>query len=303
VGRKSNKIVLIGENGQVGSALVKELKANFDLFIFSRKQLSKEKDLDGLDNIINRIRSYKPNIIINAVAYTDVDQAEVNTHKANLLNTHLPDALSIISNELNSLFVHFSTDYVYPGTGKVPWKESSPTNPQGCYASTKLSGDLHVLNKCNKYLIFRTSWVYSLEGNNFPNTILKIAKNKNEISIINDQIGSPTSSKFIASIVKKALMKYQQLSESHEYNGIYNLSPSGYVSWHDLADYIFERAKSYDKSYENVKLKPILSRDYDSLAKRPLNSRLDCSKLEVFLDMEMPSWKDGITHFINDKFS
>ena len=292
------KIAILGKNGQIGAALIQALQADYKVYSFSRNNISKSNDLDLLDDFIENLSLIQPDIIINCVAFTEVDLAEEEQDKAHKLNSYLPSILAKAANKLNSLLIHFSSDYVYPGTGETPWDEVSRTGPKSVYASTKLAGDLSIINYANRYLIFRTSWVYSKNGKNFPNTMLEIGKNKNFLKIVSDQIGSPTSANLIASTVKMFLFRHIKRNFNECDYGIYNLTSSGYVSWYKFASYIFEKSKKYDQSYKDLVLIPVTSKEYKSKAARPLNSRLDCTKISNYLDIELDSWKTCIDIFL-----
>jgi len=294
------KIAILGKNSQIGRALIDSLKHDFKVYSYGRNSITNFNDLDLLDDFIKDLSVIKPDIIINCVAFTEVDLAEKEQDRAKKLNSFLPSMLAKASNKFNSILIHFSSDYVYPGTDKIPWNEVSRTGPKSIYASTKLDGDLSIINNANRYLIYRTSWIYSINGRNFPNTMLKIGKNKDYLKIVRDQIGSPTSASLIASIVKMFILKHIQRNFREDDYGIYNLASSGYVSWYDFASYIFEKLKSYDESYKNLVLIPVSSNDYKSKAVRPLNSRLDCTKISTYLDIELDSWKKCIDIFLEE---
>jgi len=294
------KIAILGKNSQIGRALIDSLKNDFKVYSFGRENITKLNDLDLLDEFIKDLSSIKPEIIINCVAFTEVDLAEKEKDRAKKLNSFLPKVLAKASNKFNSILIHFSSDYVYSGTGKIPWNEESRTGPKSIYASTKLDGDLSIIKHANRYLIYRTSWIYSINGSNFPNTMLKIGKDKDYLKIVRDQIGSPTSASFIASIVKIFILKHIQRNLSKDDYGVYNLASSGYISWYEFASYIFEQLKSYDESYKNLVLIPVSSNDYNSIAVRPLNSRLDCTKISTYLGIELDSWKKCIDIFLED---
>jgi dTDP-4-dehydrorhamnose reductase len=279
------KIILFGARGQVGTALKKALPSTYQLFpshndITHHLKISKE-----LDDI-------KPAIIINAAAYTHVDNAEKDKDKAFEVNAVAPMHLAQWALKNNALLVHFSTDYVFDGSGYSPWSEDDKPSPLNVYGSTKLEGDVQIINSDCHHLIIRTSWVYGTSGHNFIRSILKHALIKNKISVVSDQIGAPISADFLAEITYKMIDKS---INHHSLLGLYHVSPKGEVSWADYAKFILDKAGLSS----SVDVLPILSKDYHQTANRPLNSRLDTRKLQKNFGIVPPDWKQDVLKIIH----
>lgn len=284
------KIAILAPTGQVGFELVRSLSVLGEVFAIGRQNVD-FRDLLRLSQMIDGIR---PNVIVNAAAYTAVDKAESEQEQAFAINEQLPLTLAQLANKHQALLVHYSTDYVYPGTGDAPWCESDKTGPLSIYGQSKLAGDQAITSHCQKYLIFRTSWVYAARGNNFMKTMLKLAQSREELKIVGDQFGSPTSARLIAQtsvlVIQKMLQKGGQM---YELNGIYHLASSGYTTWHGFANEIFNLAYQADIK---LMLKPesvisISTEEYPTPAKRPKNSRLNVDKIEQTFNLTMPNWQ------------
>jgi dTDP-4-dehydrorhamnose reductase len=243
-------------------------------------------DLMSEESVANYLASAKPNLIVNAAAWTAVDAAEDHQASAERLNAGLPAQLADYAAANSARLVHYSSDYVYPGDGEQAWQETSATSPLSVYGSTKLQGDRAIEQSGADYLIFRTSWVYSARGNNFMKTMLRLAKSKAELNIVADQVGAPTPARLLAQITTLAI--HSQLAR-----GLYHLAPRGKTSWHGFAQEIFRLAQENGEQLamgpENAY--PIPTSDYPTPATRPLNSRMDVSKLEQTLSIRLPDWQ------------
>lgn len=241
----------------------------------------------------NYLEVSKPDVIVNAAAYTAVDTAEAEQNTAWQINARVPEHLADYAKQNKKLLVHYSTDYVYPGTGDQPWQEDSTTAPVNHYGTSKLAGDQAIANSGCQYLIFRTSWVYSTEGHNFMKTMLKLATSKESLSIVADQIGSPTPARLIADITALAVHTFKQ---GNFKTGIYHLAAKGETSWHGFAQAIFVEAqkRGHNLKIDPKQVYPIATRDYPTPATRPLNSRMSVNKLEKALGIQMPNWQDQL---------
>lgn len=268
------KILLLGKTGQVGFELQRTLSPLGSITAPGRVEL----DLTNEQAVASCLAQTQPNLIVNAAAWTAVDAAEEQQPEAQCLNAGLPAQLAQYAATNNASLVHYSSDYVYPGTGTTPWQEASPTGPLSVYGQTKLQGDQAIQQSGADHLIFRTSWVYSARGNNFMKTMLRLAESKTELNIVADQIGAPTPARLIAQVT--ALAIHSKLE-----TGLYHLAPTGETSWQVFAKEIFRLA---DK---NTKANPIPTSDYPTPAKRPLNSRMDVTKLESALNLQLPDWQ------------
>ena len=264
-----SKILVFGKNGQVGWELQRSLGLVGDVVYLGRED--RGGNLLDIHSVVDRIREEKPEIVFNAAAYTAVDAAENDRDTAKLINCDAVAAMADVCGELNTLLVHYSTDYVFNGFGDRPWNEDDLTNPINAYGSSKALGEKAIKESGCRAYIFRTSWVYGIHGKNFVKTMLRLARYQKNITVVNDQIGTPTSAAFVAD-VSTYLALYRQISRVE----VFNLVPNGIVSWYEFASFIFSDLK---KNQISPILTAIKSADYHTVALRPLNSRLDNSKL------------------------
>ena len=282
------KALLIGKNGQVGHDILPHLEKISSVTSVDRAML----DLTRPDDIRQCVRSMNADVIVNAAAYTSVDQAESESAVAEAVNAKAPGVLAEEAARLGSLLVHYSTDYVFDGTKLDPYTEKDPVCPINTYGKTKADGEEAIRRTGCRHLIFRTSWVFSDRGNNFLLTVLRSARQRDELRIVDDQIGAPTSSQSLARATVEALQ--QILPEKKVADGslgTYHMTASGETSWFGFATEIFQQA-SARLSIAAPRLYAIRSSDYKTAAKRPLNSRLDCSKVESNFGIVMPRWND-----------
>ena len=292
------KILITGGTGQVGFELLRSFQLHGECLAPSRDELNLY-DANAVDTYLTL---HQPDLILNAAAYTAVDLAETEVDQARRLNAELPKQLADYCQKHGASIVHYSSDYVYPGTGDQPWLEDSPTAPQNTYGQTKLAGDQAIMASGCEYLIFRTSWVYSARGHNFMKTMLNLAKERENLSIVNDQIGAPTPARLIAQVTA--------LSVAHEHQtqqtlfripvGLYHLSPRGKTSWQGFAEATFAQARTLGVSLAIQEVKGIPSSDYPTPAKRPLNSRMNLQKLEAVLGLQLPTWQQTLSLTIKE---
>jgi len=275
------KILLFGKTGQVA----KELCNRPNVTAIGRDKA----DFTEPQKIIEIVKSTDADIIINAVAYTSVDLAEEEFELANIINGTTVKELAKVSASRNIPFLHISTDYVFKGDGNLNWKTSDQTNPQNSYGKSKLIGESGILEAGGPHVILRTSWVFSSHGNNFVKTMLRLASNNNELSIVKDQIGGPTCAKDIANALWKIASDFYA---GNGITGIYHFSGKPNSSWANFASEIFSQ------SQQDIKIKQILTKDFLTKAKRPLNSRLDCSSLRIDYGIKQPEWKKGLTNVL-----
>jgi len=275
------KILLFGKTGQVA----KELCNRPNVTAIGRDKA----DFTEPQKIIEIVKSTDADIIINAVAYTSVDLAEEEFELANIINGTTVKELAKVSASRNIPFLHISTDYVFKGDGNLNWKTSDQTNPQNSYGKSKLIGESGILEAGGPHVILRTSWVFSSHGNNFVKTMLRLASNNNELSIIKDQIGGPTCAKDIANALWKIASDFYA---GNGITGIYHFSGKPNSSWANFASEIFFQ------THQDIKIKQILTKDFLTKAKRPLNSRLDCSSLRIDYGIKQPEWKKSLTNVL-----
>lgn len=310
------KILLFGKNGQIGKEIFDQLSkleevVGLDrggLQIFhndsNKKSVKLVGDLTDLEGLRKTIYEVNPQVIINAAAYTAVDKAEDDIHISNLVNSVAVDVIAKAAKEVNALFVHYSTDYVFDGSGETAWLETDNTNPINHYGLTKLNGEKAIISSGCKYLILRTSWVYGFGASNFAKTILQLAKSKENISVIDDQIGAPSSAAYISRLTIEAI---QKTIKDINLCGLYHLVPRGECSWFEYADYLISNANELGLIVTCNHIHRIKSNEYPMKAKRPLNSRLNASKFELAFNLKLLHWQIGLNEWLyafkqNDKF-
>lgn len=279
------RILVTGVNGQLGSEL-KDLLANektFDVNYLSRAELALEKT-EEIKSILSR---FQPELIIHSAAYTAVDKAETETELADKVNHLASKEIANYCNSNDCKLISISTDYVFDGNSSVALKENAPVDPINIYGKTKLMGEKVIQKVCPNAIIIRTSWVYSSYGNNFVKTMIRLMNEREEISVINDQIGSPTYARDLA----KAILKI--FKSDTWVGGIYHYSNDGEISWYDFAEEI-KLIKGY-----NTKINPIPTSSYPTPAKRPKFSLLDTTKIQDTYNVDVPYWKDSLKEMIN----
>lgn len=293
------KILLFGSDGQVGRELKTALSELGDVTALTRVDVD-FCDLKKLKDVVN---FYHPDLIVNAAAYTAVDQAETDPEMARIVNA---DAVSVLAHEAHALkawFLHYSTDYVFNGYKADPYTENDATDPLSQYGRTKLQGEQEIFQHHDKFLILRTSWVYSLQGKNFASSILKAAFEKEKIEVVVDQKGVPTSAVFLAEMTVRAIRKVLEDQENAmRYSGLYHLVPKGQTDRHEYARYLIAQIRT---KREGVSIAPenilaIDSNTYPSLARRPQNSLLDTQKFESTFGISLPSWQYHVDCMIED---
>lgn len=293
------KILLLGKNGQVGWELQRSLAPLGAIIALASDSQDHCGDLSNLPGLIHTIRSIAPDIIVNAAAHTAVDKAESEPALAHTLNALAPALLAQEAKRMNAWLIHYSTDYVFDGNGDQPWLETDTTNPLNVYGASKLEGEQLIQQSACKHLIFRTSWVYAARGSNFAKTILRLAGERDSLSIINDQMGAPTGADLIADITAHAIRAAQL---KPELSGLYHLVAAGETSWHGYAKLVIELAQQNGVSMwvtpEDVH--PIPTSAFPTAAKRPLNSRLNTAKLRDNFGLTMPAWQSGVTRMLEE---
>ncbi len=286
------KILLTGKDGQVGFALHKKLVSLGEVIATNRNELN----LDDVDAIRTFIEKIKPDIIINAAAYTDVDKAESEIELAHQINAEAPKVLAEKASQLNIPMIHFSTDYVFDGLKNEPYEETDKANPQSVYGKTKWEGEEAVRNH-KKHIILRTSWVFSFHGQNFFKKILKLIQEKIYLNIVNDQKGTPTSADAIADVTYK-IVKTILKNPNFENFGTYHFALDGETNRYQYACFITDEAirLGLKTRMTSQDIKSISSDEYPTIAKRPMNSRLDTTKIKNTFMLELSSWKaEGAT--------
>lgn len=291
------KILLLGKNGQVGWELQRSLAALGHVIALDRHSAPLCGDLSNIDALVKTIYDVKPNIIVNAAAYTAVDQAESDQATAEIINHHAVAAIAQAASDIGALLIHYSTDYVFNGEGLTSWSEDAITSPQNMYGLTKRKGEIAIEACDGDYLIFRTCWVYGAHGKNFLKTMLSFGKTKTELRIIDDQVGAPTGAELIADATALAIVGYTSAKK-----GIYHLAAKGYTSWHDYALYVFAEARQLgvELKVDTECVVAVASDEFVTAAKRPKNSRLACRKIEDTFGMTLPEWQIGVKRTLTE---
>ena len=290
-------ILIFGCNGQVGWELQRSLaplgqvtaldfNSTFHCGDFSKPKLVKQT-----------VMALRPDVIVNAAAHTAVDKAEYERDFAQLLNSDSVQAIAEAAESIGAWLVHYSTDYVFDGSGDQYRIETDLTGPLNVYGETKLAGERAVQAICSRYLIFRTSWVYAVRGANFAKTILKLGQSKVELSIINDQFGAPTGAELLADVTAQAIRIAQQKTEVA---GLYHLVASGTTSWFDYANLVFDLARKAGVELTVRNVIPVLTSVFPTAAKRPHNSRLNNNKLQQSFDLVLPDWQVGVERMVTE---
>ena len=289
------KILLLGKNGQVGWELQRSLAPLGELLALDRHSTSHCGDLSNLEGLAETVRVFKPNVVVNAAAYTAVDKAESDVQSAHAINALAPEVLSRACAAMGAYLVHFSTDYVFDGSGQTPWVESDATGPLNVYGQSKLAGEQGIAKQGAQHAIFRTSWVFGTEGGNFAKTMLRLAQEREKMAVINDQYGAPTGAALLADITALNLQQAQPLE------GIYHLAAAGETTWHAYAQYVLQTAKRLkpDLQYKVQDVAAVPTSEFPTPAKRPLNSRLNCHKLEQALHLQLPAWQTGVDQMLS----
>lgn len=296
------KILLLGKNGQVGWELQRALKVLGDVTALDRTPTLTAAgllsgDLSDLETLRATIRSVAPDVIVNAAAYTAVDKAETERELAHRVNALASQVMAEEAARLDAWLVHYSTDYVFDGSGDTPWKENDNVAPVNHYGATKLEGERLIVEAGCKHLILRTSWVYAARGNNFAKTMLRLARERQTLSVIADQFGVPTGAELLADFAVAAL---QQAMRKPELAGIYHLAPAGETSWHAYATYVIEFARAHGETLAVETINPIATTQYPTPANRPLNSRLDTTKLRDAFSLCLPHWQTDVTRMLRE---
>jgi dTDP-4-dehydrorhamnose reductase len=281
------RVLLLGAGGQLGMELKRELDAESELTALARTDL----DFTDEDAIRAAIRLTKPEIVVNAAAYTAVDKAESESELCAQVNAVAPGVIADEIGKTNGWLIHYSTDYVFDGSGNKPWLESDATGPLGVYGQTKLDGELAIAATGCRHVILRTSWVYAAEGRNFLHTMLRLGKEREQLKIVDDQIGAPTTAEALTEATQVVLRRLISSKTSASPAGVYHLTCGGSTSWCGFAKAIFEAFSSRQRVPEVL---PIPSEAYPTPAKRPRNSRLCCDKFFGQFGYCMPEWQDAL---------
>lgn len=290
-------ILLFGKNGQVGWELQRALAPLGRVTALASDSTEYCGDFRQPQGIADTVRRLKPDVIVNAAAWTAVDKAESEREQAQLINAETVEILAREAQQQAAWLIHYSTDYVFPGSGERPWREDDATNPQNVYGATKLAGERAIQRHCEKHLIFRTSWVYAGRGNNFAKTMLRLAAEREELSVISDQFGAPTGADLIADCTAHAIRHVQR---SPSAAGLYHLVASGTTTWFDYASLIFDEARAAGMALALQKMHAVPTSSYPTPAVRPLNSRLATDKFRQAFGLTLPDWRPGVQRMLRE---
>jgi dTDP-4-dehydrorhamnose reductase len=289
------KVLLLGKNGQVGWELQRSLAPLGEVLALDRHSTQYCGDLSKPEKLAQTVLAYKPDFIVNAAAHTAVDKAESEPELAKLLNADAPAALAKAAAQVGAWLVHYSTDYVFDGSGTHARQEGEGTGPLSVYGQTKLDGEKAIVASGCKYLIFRTSWVYAARGGNFAKTMLRLAQERDKLTVINDQYGAPTGADLIADVTAHAMRRVLN-TQNISFGGVYHLVAAGETTWHGYANHVIAQAKSLSPAldWKVTEVAPVPTSAFPTPATRPLNSRLCTAKLQQAFGLVLPPWQQGV---------
>lgn len=291
------KLLLLGKGGQVGWELQRSLAPLGDLVALGHDSADLHADFSHPEQLAETLLKVRPDVIVNAAAHTAVDKAESEPEFARKLNATSPGVVAQAAQQIGALMVHYSTDYVFDGSGSKPWKEDDATSPLSVYGSTKLEGEQLVARHCARHLIFRTSWVYAARGGNFAKTMLRLAKERDRLTVIDDQFGAPTGAELLADVTAHAIRA--TLADPGK-TGLYHLVAGGETTWHGYARFVLAQAQAagveLKASPDAVDAVPTSA--FPTPATRPHNSRLNTDKLQRTFGLKLPHWQLGVARML-----
>lgn len=295
------KLLLLGKNGQVGWELQRSLAPLGEVIALQRQTLQDglSGDVSDLSALEQTIRSVRPDVIVNAAAHTAVDKAESEPDLALRLNAEAPEVMALQAKSLGALLVHYSTDYVFDGSGSTARSENDATGPLSVYGRTKLDGEQRIQASGCRHLIFRTSWVYAAQGGNFAKTMLRLAQEREALSVINDQWGAPTGADLIADATAHAIRHVT--THPHDL-GLYHLVADGSTTWHAYASHVIAQAKRLrpELAWKVQQIAAVPTTSFPTPAQRPLNSRLATDKLLSAMHLHLPAWQHGVDRMLRE---
>lgn len=294
------KVLLLGKNGQVGWELQRSLAPLGELVALDRNSTLANGgcgDLNNKDSLRETVLRLRPDVIVNAAAHTAVDKAESEPELARALNALAPGVLAEAAKTVGALLVHYSTDYVFDGSGIAPWAEDAATGPLSVYGQTKLDGEQLIAASSARYLIFRTSWVYAARGGNFAKTMLRLAQERDKLTVIDDQFGAPTGAELIADVTAHAI---RQTLRDDKCCGSYHLAAAGETTWNGYARFVLDTARTTKPGVEikAQEVVPVPTSAFPTPARRPLNSRLNSVRLRDTFGLNLPHWQHGVRRML-----
>ena len=301
-------ILLFGKGGQVGWELQRSLQPLGNLIALDFDSQDGCGDFTNLEGLATTIARIKPDIIVNAAAHTAVDKAESEPGLARTLNALAPGVVAQAAQRLGAWMVHYSTDYVFDGSGTTPWREDDPKGPLSVYGQTKLEGEQLVAANCQRHLIFRTSWVYAARGGNFAKTMLRLARERDTLTVINDQHGAPTGADLLADVTAHALRQATAVAPPNaspantDLAGLYHLVAGGVTTWHGYAQFVLQQAGDAGITLKAgaAAVQPVPTSAFPTPAQRPLNSRLDTTRLQQRFGLRLPPWQQGVARMLTE---
>lgn len=291
------RILVTGSNGQLGRELQKVLPEIGEVFPLDRFSCNLESEL----SIRSAVERVKPNVIVNAGAYTNVDAAESDADRAFAINGDAPRILAHAAADIGALLIHYSTDYVFDGEQPGRYTEETAPNPLSIYGRSKLAGEAGVAQSSADYLILRTSWVFGPRGSNFLKTILSVAREREQLSVVADQIGAPTPTSLIANVTVTGILRFVEDKQSAPL-GLFHLASAGETSWYEYACYILDAAERarHPLRVRSTSVVAVPSTDYPRPARRPKNSRMDTTKIKAAFNLELPDWKAAVDQVLQE---
>jgi dTDP-4-dehydrorhamnose reductase len=303
------RVLLFGAGGQVGWELQRSLAPLGELIALDRHSADLPSgaygslcgDLGNLQGLMATVQKVRPDVIVNAAAHTAVDRAESEAELARTLNALAPGVLAQEATRVGALLVHYSTDYVFDGSGTRPWRENDPTGPLSVYGQTKLEGEQLIQAACPNHLIFRTSWVYAARGGNFAKTMLRLGQERERLNVIDDQFGAPTGADLLADVSAHAI---RQLLQRPQDAGLYHLVAGGETTWNGYAKYVLNQAALAVPAIniKAVEVAAVPTSAFPTPARRPHNSRLDTSRIQATFGLSLPDWQRGVARMLTEIF-
>ena len=293
------KILLLGQNGQVGWELQRSLAVLGHVTALDYDSTEHCGDFSNPQGVAATVRALQPDVIVNAAAHTAVDKAESEPELARLLNATTPGCIAEEAARLGAWLIHYSTDYVFDGSGERPWVETDAPAPLSVYGRTKLEGEQLIQQSGCQHLILRTSWVYAARGGNFAKTMLRLAQERERLTVIDDQWGAPTGADLLADVTAHAIAHLRQHPKD---GGLYHCVAAGQTNWHAYARYVIEQARSLrpELPIQVQEIAPVPTSAFPTPAQRPHNSRLDTSKLQTTFGLTLPHWQQGVARMLRE---
>ena len=291
------KVLLFGKNGQVGWELQRSLSVLGEVVALDRASPDHCGDLTNLEGIARSVRDVRPDVIVNAAAYTAVDKAESESELAHSVNGAAPGVFALEAQQLGAWLIHYSTDYVFDGSGSRAWVETDAPAPLSVYGRSKLEGERAIATTCERHLILRTSWVYAARGGNFIKTMLRLAQERDRLTVIDDQYGAPTGAELVADVTAHLIPRMLATAAGgRNLAGTYHLAAASQTTWHGYATHVLSEALRLKPGMpvKATEVAPVTTEAFVTAARRPLNSRLDTAKLREAFGLTLPPWQQGV---------